>query len=261
MNIKINKLLLTFGLFASAISANAIIFVDFDIWGFIANPANPVSLYNDADIRTQSGYAPFPIIFHYNNGGLKSTRDDTRINAQQPTFKQLPESLRNFIQTNGYLNGNIQYFEAYAESKQSVCNYFTHTWSMDRMIANRVTSVSTGMFEAHNLAPVKGEVGVNDIVAQNMSFHEKVYLSGNVARFQIVDSTKLADAWFISVYNPTNNGNVAANNHQQVIVVHWYFFKTGMAIDEQQYPTLAEAIQDWTCGAVKIIAPQMTPVK
>ena len=132
---------------------------------------------------------------------------------------------------------------------------------MDKMTENRDTSVSTGMFEAHNLTPVNDEVGVNNIVAQTMSFHNKEYLSGNVARFQIVDSNKLADAWFISVYNPTNNGKDDANNLQQVIVVHWYFFTTHMAIDEQQYPTLAEAIQAWDCGEVKTIAPQITPVK
>ena len=255
MNTKINKLLLTVGLSASAISANAI-FVNFDIWG----------AYNDNDVRTQSGYAPFPVIFHYNNGGLNSTWDEIRISAQQPTFEQLPESLRNFIQANGYLNGNIQYFEAYAKSEQPDCNYFTHTWSMDKMIEDRTTSVSTGMFEAHNLAPFVNEsgineVGINNLVAQDMYFHDGESLSGNVARFAIVDPKELADAWFISVYNPRDNdGNVAANKHQQVIVVHWYFFKTDMAINAQQYPTLVEAIDLWLGGDVNIIAPQMIPV-
>ena len=168
---------------------NAINFIDFNVF----------AIYNSSDFRAQSGAAPFPIIFHYNKGSTSSTWDEIRINAQTPAAEIIPQNVINFIQQNHLQN--VQYFEAYCKSTQVNCNYFTHTWSMDKMIANRLTNVSTGMFEANNLAPINNEVGINTLVAQNMSYHDSVYLSGNVARFKIVNSAQLADAWFISVYN------------------------------------------------------------
>ena len=248
MNKKLNTFALTTAL---ALSAEAINTVDF----------NPFEIYNSQDFRVRHYAQPFPLIVHYNNGGADSTSDDFQINAQPPTEAAIPQSVRNFVQQQNLQN--VQYFEAYCKSTQVYCNYFTHTWSMDKMIANRVTSVSTGMFEAHNLAPINGQIGVNALVAQNMSYHDSVYLSGNVARFQILNPTQLADAWFISVYNPQpNDGNIAANKQQKTIVVHWYFFKNGMTIDAQQYPTLVDVITGWDLRYPTVfIAPQMTPVR
>ena len=246
MNKKLNTFALTTAL---AISAEAINFVDFNIYGN----------YNEKDYRARYCVPPFPIIFHYNKGGADSTSEFFLINAQQPTGDEIPQSVSNFITQNTLQN--VQYFEAYCESTQADCNYFTHTWSMDKMIANRVTNVSTGMFEAHNLAPINEQIGVNTLVAQNMSYHNSVYLSGNVARFQILNPTQLADAWFISVYNPNpNDGNIPANQQQKTIVVHWYFYREGTQIDAQQYPTLFEAVKGHQAGQT-VMAPQMTPVR
>ena len=246
MNTKILKLLtLTTGL---TLNAEAINFVNFDVF----------SIYNFADFRVQTGTAPFPIIFHYNNGRESSTWDEIRINAKQP--EGIPQRIRNFIQQNHLQN--VQYFEAYCKSTSSNCNYFTHTWSMDKMIANRVTKVSTGIFEVHNLAPINGQVGVNTLVAQNMYYHDSIYLSDNVARFQIINRNQLADAWFISVYNPqANDGNIAGNRQPKTIVVHWYFFNKNMSITPQTYPTLAEAIKEWDRANTVTMKPQMTPVR
>lgn len=246
MNKKLNTFTLTTAL---ALSAEAINFVDFNIY----------ENYNEQDYRALYCVPPFPLIFHYNKGGDNSTSDFFLINAQPPAAATIPQSVSNFITQNTLKN--VQYFEAYCESTQADCNYFTHTWSMDKMIADRVTKVFTGMFEAHNLAPVDGEIGVNTLVAQNMHYHGSVYLSGDVARFQIVDPNQLADAWFISVYNyDPNDGNIPANQQGKTIVVHWYFYNSDMPIDAQQYPTLAEAINDRNAGMI-VMPPQITPVK
>ena len=249
MNKKLNTFALTTAL---ALSAEAINTLDFNL----------LEIYNQEDFRVRHYAQPFPIIFHYNEGGLNSTLDVFQINAQQPAEAAIPQGVRNFIQQNRLQN--VQYFEAYCKVTQADCNYFTHTWSMDKMIANRVTNVSTGMFEAHNLAPINEQIGVNTLVAQNMSYHNRDYLSGNVARFQILNPTQLADAWFISVYNPNpNDGNSVANQQPKTIVVHWYFFKNGMTINAQQYPTLVDAITGWDLlrYPTVVIDPQMTPVR
>ena len=245
-----NKKLNTFALStALALSAEAINFVDFNIH----------ENYNEQDYRCRKIVPPFPLIFHYNAGDEDSTSDFFLINAQQPTGDEIPQSVSNFITQNTLQN--VQYFEAYCESTQADCNYFTHTWSMDKMIDDRITTVSTGMFEAHNLAPINGQIGVNALVAQNMSYHGSVYLSGDSAKFQIVDPNQLADAWFISVYNPQDNdGNISDNQVQKTIVVHWYFYSEGTQIDAQQYPTLFEAVKGHQAGQT-VMAPQITPVK
>ncbi len=232
---------------ALTLNINAISFVDFNVF----------DIYAPADFRSQSGTAPFPIIFHYNKGGLSSCWDEIRINAQTPT--NIPENVQNFIKQQNLQN--VQYFEAYCKITQNDCNYFTHTWSMDKMTVNLTTYVSTGMFEAHNLVPINGEIGTNTLVTQTMSYHDSVYLSGDVARFKILDINQLADAWFISVYDPQPNDK----KQQKVIVVHWYFFneKAQQQILEnsEQSPILHEALTSWGSAQTVIVVPQITPVK
>ena len=133
------------------------------------------------------------------------------------------------------------------------------------MVENRNVKVSTGIFEAHNISPIEGQLGFGCIVPQTMSFHDKIYLSGNVAKFKIVNPQEIADAWFISVYNPeVNDGNINENKQQpKVILVHWYFFTNPTSVLEkiEQYPKFAEAALNWKEGEMLPCEPQFKPVR
>ena len=93
------------------------------------------------------------------------------------------------------------------------------------MVENRIVLVESGMFLPKNLSPIDGEIGVNTVVPQYMYFHDGDNLSGNVARFKMNDASKLAEAWFVSIYDPKDNDgkNAECNQIKRAIVVHWYF--------------------------------------
>lgn len=227
--------------------------------------------YAEKDLRFQPTILPFPNIFHYNKGGVTSEYSEFRIIDKKVGLEDMPAALRAFIENQGFVqaDGNptdkIEIFEAYCRLMQENMNYFTHAWAMDKMIENRVVVVSSGMFDAVNLSPVNGEVGVNTVVDQVMSFHDKFYLSGNSARFKVNNFLNPAEAWFVSIYDPTKAGNVgknaACNQIKRAVVVHWYF------IPEPQWEALAkiapygEIINAWYSGAVREIAPLFMPQK
>lgn len=216
--------------------------------------------YNFNDLRMQSGMHPFPIIFHYGQGGLNSETSEHRI-ARNDHPEQAPNDLPQAISDLLENINDIQYFEAYCKLKSQNCNYFTHSWSMDRMIENRMTRVSSGMYEPHNLQPINGMIGVNNLVEQGMHFHDGTYLSGNVARFQVVDMNNIADAWFVSVYNPDRNqdSNNADINQQSVkaIVVHWYLIPDNV---QPQADFLQHVLVNWDRGHVaENLNPQFVP--
>lgn len=227
--------------------------------------------YAEEDLRYKSAIQPFPNIFHYNGGGGDSTYSEFRIIDRDIGLGDMPVALRAFIENQGFIqtDGNptdkIEIFEAHCKLMQENMNYFTHAWAMDKMIENRNVVVSSGMFDAVNLSPVNGEVGVNTVVDQVMSFHDKTYLSGNSARFKVDNFLNPAEAWFVSIYDPTKAGNAgknaACNQIKRAVVVHWYF------IPEPQWAALAgaapygEVINAWYSGAVREIAPLFTPQK
>lgn len=227
--------------------------------------------YAEKDLRFQPTILPFPNIFHYNKGGVTSEYSEFRIIDKKVNLEDMPAALRGFIENQGFVQADgtptdkIEIFEAYCRLMQGNMNYFTHAWAMDKMIGNRNVVVSSGMFDAVNLSPINGEVGVNTVVDQVMSFHDKIYLSGNGARFKVNNFLNPAEAWFVSIYDPTKAGNVgknaACNQIKRAVVVHWYF------IPEPQWEVLAgvapygEVINAWYDGAVREIAPLFTPQK
>lgn len=221
------------------------------------------AIYANEDVRLQSGILPFPCIFHYNNGGETSTYSDFRIinKPQEEVLASMPEKLSVFLA--GQNIEQSQFFEAYCRLLQKDINYFTHAWAMDRMVENRTVSIASGMFAPVNLCPVAGEVGVDTVVSQVMSFHDKVYLSGNSARFMVKDSSHPAEAWFVSIYDPKSNAgkNAECNQIKRAIVVHWYF------LPESQWKTLAdvepysEVIKSWISGDVIEMLSLFTPQK
>ena len=180
------------------------------------------------DLRTIYKIPPFPLIFHYNQGGERSTFSECKILAYpQPgiCYESMPKALDDYLAKNGIKD--IQICVACCKLKQAICNYFTHTWSMDRMVENRSTRIYSGMYNPINLSAINGEVGVNSTVLQTMSFHDKNCLSGNVARFQINDMRQIASAWFVSYYDPSLNaasGNAPTNQEKKALVVFWLFF-------------------------------------
>ena len=215
--------------------------------------------YDLSDMRIQNGIQPFPIIFHYGQGGLNSETPDHLI-ARNDHPEQAPDNLPQAISDLLANINDVQYFEAYCKLKSQNCNYFTHSWSMDRMIENRMTRVSSGMYEPHNLQPINGMIGVNSLVDQEMHFHDSIYLSGNVAQFQVVDMNNIADAWFVSIYNPdrNQNSNNADINQQSVkaIVVHWYLIPDNV----QPQGFLKNVLANWDKGEVKgNLNPQFIP--
>ena len=216
--------------------------------------------YNGEDLRIRNYRDPFPIIFHYRQGGLTSESSEHRI-ARNDHPEQAPNDLPQAISDLLANINDVQYFEAYCKLKSQNCNYFTHSWSMDRMIENRMTRVSSGMYEPHNLQPINGMIGVNNLVEQEMHFHGSIYLSGNVAQFQVVDMNNIADAWFVSLYDPNRNqnSNNAAINQQSVkaIVVHWYLIPNNV---QPQAEFLQYVLANWETGHMPgDLNPQFIP--
>ncbi|MDR2396675.1 MAG: hypothetical protein LBD69_02390 [Puniceicoccales bacterium] len=180
-----------------------------------------VGRYAPKDMRAQTYTYPFPLIFHYRQGGDTSERSDFRIKNVALTFDGLPINIQTLLQSKGISVEDVQVFEAYAKLKEAECNYFTHTWAMDVMIDNRLVVVESGIFEAFNLQAVNREIGINVLIPQTMSFHDKIYLSGNAARFHINDVSALAGGWFVSVYDPTQSNGNAEGQRLRAIVVKW----------------------------------------
>ena len=97
-----------------------------------------------------------------------------------------------------------------------------------------------------------------------MSFHDTVYLSGNSARFKIVDMNQVAEGWFVSYYDPARNancGNVAINQKKKAIIVHWTFIPKNL-FNVEKLPSLKNVIENWDKEDIKLdLKPQFTPVK
>jgi len=212
------------------------------------------------------------MIFHYLKGDTNSIAPDYRIlktDTPQVPLNGLPERITGVLQSQGIQD--VQYFEAYCKAEKSSCNYFTHTWSMDKMVENRRTIVSSGMYNPTNLTPNQDQIGMNDLVQQTMSFHDGEYLSGNAARFSINDMNQVADAWFLSIYDPdynrynpndpNNTYNADVNQTKKAIIVHWYIIPINVPIDAvTENQRLQEVLRDWDVGdVIENLVPQFTP--
>lgn len=218
-----------------------------DFLTFSSHDAEGNLIYHKEDVRIKCWLFPFPCVFHYNDGGDTSSRPFFRI-IKELSAADIPDPLKTFLTEQVITSDQIQYFEACCIPLQATMNYFTHPWAMDRMVENRIVSVASGMFEPENLSPINGEIGVNTVVAQDMNFHDSVYLSGNVARFQMDDFSKPAKAWFVSVYDPAVNArkNAECNQVKRAIIVYWHF------IPDQCYAELLS-------GELYVEMPDMKP--
>jgi hypothetical protein len=184
--------------------------------------------YAPEDMRTQTYTYPFPLIFHYRQGGDNSERCEFRIKDAVLTFNDLPANIQTLLQNKNIPVQDVQVFEAYAKLEQAECNYFTHTWAMDVMTDDRSAVVESGIWGALNLQAVGEEIGIESLVPQTMYFHDKTCLSGKnsqSARFNVDDINQLAGGWFVSVYDPINSVNQANGNTDgqrlRAIVVKW----------------------------------------
>lgn len=215
--------------------------------------------YSGNDFRYPSWTSPFPIIFHYNQGGTSSNQSyEVRITDEELSIDILPENIKQKLAE----VTNVEVYKAYCKLEQAECNYFTHAWSMDRMIEDRKTYIESGIYEPKNLEAVDGEIGINSLIEQEMSFHNAVYLSGNSARFKINDMNKIAEGWFVAYYNPNKNancGNSAINQKKKAIVVHWTFIPKNL-FDAEKLPDLANVIQNWDTEDIRLVLePQFSP--
>ncbi|MDR0647446.1 MAG: hypothetical protein LBF43_03360 [Puniceicoccales bacterium] len=209
------------------------------------------------DMRIQTGTYPFPLIFHYRQGGDDSKKSEFRIKDTSLTFDNLPSNIQGILQSRNIPVADIQIFEAFAKLEEVDCNYFTHAWAMDIMIENRLAVVESGIFEAFNLQAVNGEIGINGLVPQTMSFHDKIYLSGNSARFHVNDVNQLVGGWFVSVYDPTHATNQANGNTEgqrlRAIVVKWTLIPSSWITAPQNCTApelLPSPILTWKSGYV-----------
>ncbi|GEM_PF-3107190 len=218
-------------------------------------------IYSEQDLRIRVGLLPFPCIFHYNAGGDTSCRSDFRIldKPQEAIEAEMPSELVSFLQGQGL--AQIQYFEAYCMPLLGNMNYFTHSWAMDKMVENRIVLVESGMFSPKNLSPIDGEIGVNTVVPQYMYFHDDNNLSSNVARFKIDNTSMLAEAWFVSIYDPKDNAgkNADCNQIKRAIVVHWYFIPTDWTSVEEDMKSIID-LWDWF-DTTPSLFPPFTPQK
>ncbi|MDR1254650.1 MAG: hypothetical protein LBJ78_01305 [Puniceicoccales bacterium] len=177
------------------------------------------------DMRVQTYTYPCPLIFHYRQGGDDSKKSEFRIKDITLTFDNLPANIQGLLQSRNIPVADVQVFEAYAKLEQADCNYFTHPWAMDVMTDNRLAVVESGIWGSFNLQAINGEIGIDGLVPQTMSFHDKTYLSGNSARFNVNDVNQLAGGWFVSVYDPQNAVNQANGNTDgqrlRAIAIKW----------------------------------------
>ncbi len=170
------------------------------------------TLYNVMDYRAQHNIKRFPIIFHYRNGGGDSSVSSRGDNAEKLTYSQLPASVKQTIEKKGIPFLNVEIYRARCELLlYPTINYFTHCWAMDQMIENVLATVESGIFESTNLIAVDGQIGVNSLVSQQLSFHDVEHLSGNVAKCKVVNTSLDSNGWFLSIHN------------NKAIVVHWIF--------------------------------------
>lgn len=215
--------------------------------------------YSENDLRRQSCMFPFPIIFYYNGGGETSEISyDVRITDEELSIDILPENIKKELKG----VANVEVYKAYCKLEQAECNYFTHAWSMDRMIEDRTTYIKSGIYEHENLAAIDGMIGINSLVGQEMYFHGKFFLSGNSARFKIKNMSQLAKGWFVSYYDPDKNANCGNNPVNQVkkaIVVHWTFIPKNL-FNAGELPDLADVIHNWNKEDIRqVLVSQFRP--
>ena len=248
MNIKNIALV---SLMSTAFISNGLAWRGYDLWS---------GDYDENDFRYQSATFPFPIVFHYNAGGQKSTWSEARVSEKEMSIADVPETIKQVLAG----IDDVEVYKAFCKLEQAECNYFTHTWSMDHMVKNRFTYISSGVYNAKNLEAIAGQIGINSLVEQGMSFHDTVYLSGNSARFKIVDMNQVAEGWFVSYYDPARNancGNVAINQKKKAIIVHWTFIPKNL-FNVEKLPSLKNVIENWDKEDIKLdLKPQFTPVK
>lgn len=216
-------------------------------------------IFKKGDFRKVRNFYPIPSIFHYREGGNDSrwSSDSGNIKIME-YFKNTPTScpadIPGLIQKQGVADDHVDYMVIVCRVRdgETVCNYFTHLWSMDRMYmgtktnpkeGDRTTIVDSGVFKAHNIQIINNELGNGGLVAQSQVFHDGDMLSGNCARFNITAFP--ADGWFVSIYNASKNigcGNVEANQFNRAVVIHWYFVRDGMAVTD---PWLKSVLDNW----------------
>lgn len=217
-------------------------------------------IFKPGDFRRPWGFYPIPFIFHYRGGGNDSKWSGDPGNIRIMEYSKsvpLPSchaAIPGFIQGQGVIEDHVDYMVIVCKIRagETMCNYFTHLWSMDRMYmgtreapnaGKRTTIIDSGVFEAHNIQIINGELGNGGLVQQSQVFHDGNMLSGNCARFNITAFP--ADGWFVSVYNAGENarcGNVAGNQFNRAIVIHWYFVRDGMPVAD---PWLKSVLDNW----------------
>ena len=258
MNIKNIALI---SLMSITFASNVLAWRGYDLWS---------GNYSENDFRYQSGLFPFPIIFHYNRGGLNSTWSEVRIAEKEMTLTDVPDAIQQVLVG----IDDVEVYEAFCLLNEQNCNYFTHTWSIDKMDTkanDKFTIIASGIYESKNLnGNVPESIGINSLIGQGMSFHrgnpdrENWYLSGNSARFKISDMNQVAEGWFVSYYDPIKNancGNSAINQKKKAIVVHWTFIPKNL-FNVEKLPALKSIIENWDKEDVKCdLKPQFIPVK
>lgn len=239
-----------------------------DFYGF------PIfDLFDAGDYRCRAYAYPFPLIFDYAAGDLSSHRVDYRIVTNTPDTPpaDMPPEINELLQNCAQ---KVHYYEAYASiiPGQSTYNYFLHTTFIPSMQMKDIKfEASVGMFYINNIVvrdtntngPKKSSkdnifLYSDELLPFSYSYHtvkgknkeeNKEYLSGNVARFQIIDLNKPADGWFVAIYQ--NNA----------IVVHWFFFipqEVGTTHKDRQLPSKKE----WDAIPVQeILRSTFVPVK
>jgi hypothetical protein len=125
------------------------------------------------------------------------------------------------------LEGATTVCEAYAKISKPVCNYFTHFWAMEDMTSNCEAVVGSGIFAPDNLR--LSTIGDATTVDQKMIYRDGKFsgeYDANTAAFGLLDPNKVAQGWFVSIYDPGENDGRGFCRH--AIVVKWTLIPEGV---------------------------------
>ena len=183
----------------------------------VSVPHNPAT-FAPEDFRNRTLIPPLPAIFCYGQGSLNSTSANYSIYMELPRAAELlPPGILQELNSKGIEVQNVPMYLLTSEmptypnvlpggwvkrAEGVDLNYFTHCWIHDRMVENRNTAVASGVFEPKGItAGSENSLGINSLASYGQNFHDRVYLSGPMARFRLTsyEESPIASGWFLSI--------------------------------------------------------------
>ncbi|OHE72801.1 MAG: hypothetical protein A2007_01715 [Verrucomicrobia bacterium GWC2_42_7] len=164
------------------------------------------------DYRRGRKILPLPFPFYYGEGMRDSSPVTWILTAQiESSGANIPKALIDTLCGRAIGLEDVPVYvcvsfwpEEKPYSPESHLCYDNHCWAIRNMVPPTETShnVSSGVFDPEGIVADEGSpIGINGLGrSENQIFHDSEYVSGDIARFRLVDNGKCySSGWFLSI--------------------------------------------------------------